>query len=71
MVIGCDFDVVIQGCGLFVVEGDDGAECYICNGALQVDVELCLILNGRVVLGEGGPIVLFEYDSLYIGRVVS
>ncbi|MGG2398549.1 flagellar basal body rod protein FlgF [Pseudomonas sp. SH1-B] len=68
MATGRDLDVAIQGAGLFAVEGDDGAERYTRNGALQVDADLRLTLNGRAVLGEGGPIVLPEYDSLHIGR---
>lgn len=68
MATGRDLDVAIQGPGLFVVEGADGGERYTRNGALQVDAELRLTLNGRPVMGEGGPIVLPEYDSLSVGR---
>ena len=64
MATGRDLDVAIQGPGLFVVEGENGAERYTRNGALQVDAELRLTLNGRAVLGEGGPIVLPEYDAV-------
>jgi len=68
MATGRDLDVAIQGTGLLVVEGDDGQERYTRQGALQVDAELRLTVGGRAVLGEGGPIVLPEYDSLHIGR---
>lgn len=68
MSTGRDLDVAIQGAGLFVVEGDDGEERYTRHGALQVDAELRLTSGGRPLLGEGGPIVLPEYDSLSIGR---
>ncbi len=68
MATGRDLDVALQGPGLFVVEGDDGTERYTRNGALQVDAELRLTLSGRPVMGEGGPIVLPEYDSLSVGR---
>ncbi|MDT9156019.1 flagellar biosynthesis protein FlgF, partial [Escherichia coli] len=35
---------------------------------MQVDAEGRLTLNGRAVLGEGGPIVLPEYDRMEIGN---
>ena len=65
---GRDLDVAIQGAGMYVVEGLDGQERYTRHGALQVDAELRLTVGGRPLLGEGGPIVLPEYDSLHIGR---
>ena len=65
---GRDLDVAIQGPGLYVVEGLDGEERYTRHGSLQVDAELRLTIGGRPVLGEGGPIVLPEFDSLHIGR---
>ncbi|PAU58393.1 flagellar biosynthesis protein FlgF [Pseudomonas sp. PIC25] len=64
---GRDLDFAIQGKGLIALEGADGNEVYTRHGSVQVDAELRLTINGRPVLGEGGPIVLPEYDSLHIG----
>lgn len=66
MATGRELDVAINGPGLIAVQGPQG-EAYTRNGSLQVDANLNLTVNGRPVLGEGGPIVLPEYDSLHIG----
>lgn len=66
MATGRDLDFAIRGKGLIALEGPKG-ELYTRNGSMQVDAELRLTINGRPVLGEGGPIVLPEYDSLHIG----
>lgn len=63
---GRDMDFAIQGTGLIALQGADG-EVYTRNGSMQVDAELNLTINGRPVMGEGGPIVLPEHDSLHIG----
>lgn len=68
MATGRELDVAIQGAGLFVLAGEDGQERYSRHGALQVDAQLRLSVNGQPLMGEGGPIVLPEYDSLNIGR---
>ncbi len=62
---GRDLDFAIRGNGLIAVQGQD-RELYTRNGSMQVDAELNLTINGYPVLGEGGPIVLPEYDSLHI-----
>lgn len=63
---GRDLDFAIQGQGLIALESGAG-EVYTRNGNMQVDADLRLTINGRAVLGEGGPIVLPEYDSVHIG----
>jgi len=63
---GRELDIAVQGRGLIAVETPNG-EAYTRHGSLQVDAEMRLTINGRAVLGEGGPLVLPEYDSLHIG----
>jgi flagellar basal-body rod protein FlgF len=63
---GRDLDFAIQGQGFIVLENGEG-EVYTRNGNMQIDSTLRLTINGRAVLGEGGPIVLPEYDSVHIG----
>jgi flagellar basal-body rod protein FlgF len=67
MATGRDLDVALRGAGLLVVQDGDG-EAYTRQGNLQVDAEGRLTLGGRAVLGEGGPIVLPEFDALAIGN---
>ena len=64
---GRALDVAIQGPGLLAVQSADG-EAYTRNGSLQVDSRQQLTVGGRVLLGEGGPLVLPEYDQLHIGK---
>ncbi len=66
MATGRDLDFAIKGSGLIALQGGNG-EVYTRNGSMQVDAELNLTINGRPVMGEGGPIVLPEYDSIHIG----
>lgn len=68
MPTGRDLDFALRGNGLIALQGIDGEERYTRNGNLQVDADLNLTLNGRPVLGQGGPIQLPEYDSLHIGN---
>ncbi|UUD64901.1 flagellar basal body rod protein FlgF [Pseudomonas seleniipraecipitans] len=68
MATGRELDFAIQGSGLIAVQDGEGRELYTRNGNLMVDAEMRLTLQGRPVVGEGGPIVLPEYDSLNIGR---
>lgn len=66
MATGRTLDVAIQGDGLLAVEAD-GEEAYTRHGSLEVNAAMQLTVNGRPVLGENGPIMLPEYDSLSIG----
>lgn len=63
---GRELDFAIQGSGMIALQSADG-EVYTRYGSMQVDADLNLTINGRPVLGEGGPIVLPEYDRLHIG----
>ncbi|MDZ7862166.1 flagellar basal body rod protein FlgF [Acidovorax sp.] len=54
---GRDLDAAVSGEGFFAVALGDG-EAYTRNGAFVVDTNGALTLNGRPVLGDGGPIVL-------------
>ena len=71
MATGRDMDFAIKGPGLIAVQGPEG-EAYTRHGSLQVDADMQLTLNGRAVLGEGGPIVLPQFDSIRVagdGRI--
>lgn len=71
MATGRDMDFAIKGPGLIAVQGPEG-EAYTRHGSLQVDADMQLTLNGRAVLGEGGPIVLPQFDTIRIagdGRI--
>lgn len=62
-----ELDVAISGDGYLAVQWGDG-EAYTRAGALTVDAEGTLTVNGRAVMGEGGPIVLPPYSQLAIGE---
>ncbi|OQS33863.1 flagellar basal body rod protein FlgF [Chromobacterium haemolyticum] len=63
---GRELDAAIEGDGYFAVQ-DGGGEAYTRSGHFQIDAEGQLLLDGRMVLGEGGPIMLPEFSSLGIG----
>ncbi|WP_199030118.1 flagellar basal body rod protein FlgF [Ralstonia sp. ASV6] len=63
---GRALDVAISGAGYLAVETDDGV-AYTRTGSLRLEGDGSLTLNGRTVLGDGGPIVLPEHDTLTIG----
>lgn len=64
---GRDLDVAIAGNGYFAVQGPTG-EGYTRAGALTLDSNGTLQVNGMPVLGEGGPISLPEYSKIAIGQ---
>jgi flagellar basal-body rod protein FlgF len=64
---GRDLDVALAGPGYLAVAWQDG-EAYTRAGALAVDSEGALTVNGHAVLGDGGPIVLPPYSKLEIGQ---
>ncbi|MCP8462725.1 flagellar basal body rod protein FlgF [Pseudomonas sp. ZM23] len=66
MATGRDLDFAIQGRGLIAV-ANGGSEAYTRQGNLEIDADRQLMINGRAVLGEGGPINLPEYDAIAIG----
>ena len=63
---GRELDVAITGNGFLAVQWQNG-EAYTRAGAMELDETGALTLNGRPVLGEGGPITLPEHTSLSIG----
>jgi flagellar basal-body rod protein FlgF len=64
---GRELDVAISGPGFLTVEGPTG-EAYTRAGAMTLDENGTLRVNGNVVLGEGGPITLPEYTRIDIGN---
>ncbi len=63
-----DLDVAIKGEGWFAVQTADGEEAYTRAGDLKRDVTgLITTGTGLPVLGDGGPIVLPEYEKLVVG----
>jgi flagellar basal-body rod protein FlgF len=63
-----DLDVAIKGDGWFAVQTADGSEAYTRAGDLKRDVNgLITTGTGLPVLGDGGPIVLPEYEQLVVG----
>ncbi|KWH08471.1 flagellar biosynthesis protein FlgF [Burkholderia territorii] len=64
---GRELDAAIRGDGYFTVQGPDG-EAYTRAGNFDVDADGALTVNGRPVIGDGGPVVLPEFSSLRIGE---
>jgi flagellar basal-body rod protein FlgF len=61
-------DLALQGPGFFAVE-NGGGEAYTRNGAFCLDRDGYLVtLNGRRVLGEGGPIQISEGEWSVTGK---
>ena len=66
---GRDLDVAIHGDGWIAVQGPDGKEAYTRAGDLQVDANGQLTTGtGHPVLGDGGPITVPPYTSIYFAR---
>jgi len=63
---GRDLDVAVAGDGYLTVQ-TAGGEAYTRAGAMVLDENGTLRVNGNVVLGEGGPITLPEYTRIDIG----
>lgn len=68
MTTGRDLDVTINGDGWFVVQAEDGGVAYSRRGDFHIDSN-GLLLNGanQIVLGDGGPITLPQYETLIVG----
>lgn len=64
---GRDLDVAIAGSGYFAVQFGDG-EAYTRAGNFTLDQDGGLTLNGRPVMGDGGPIVVPEHTAFQIGE---
>jgi flagellar basal-body rod protein FlgF len=66
---GRDLDVAINGPGWIAIQGPDGKEAYTRAGNLQVDANGQLMTaTGRPVLGDGGPITVPPYTSIFFAR---
>ena len=66
---GRDLDVAINGDGWIAVQGPDGSEAYTRAGDLQVDANGQLTTGtGLPVLGDGGPINVPPYTSIFFAR---
>lgn len=63
---GRDLDVAMQGNAYLAVQSN-GGEAYTRAGAIQIDADGALKVDGRPLLGDGGPVVLPPYEKLSIG----
>jgi flagellar basal-body rod protein FlgF len=64
---GRDLDIAVNGPGWIAVQGPDGKEAYTRAGDLQIDPSGQLTTGtGHPVLGDGGPVVIPPYSSLFI-----
>ncbi|MFY0989074.1 flagellar basal body rod protein FlgF [Halomonas sp. C05BenzN] len=64
---GRELDVAIEGNGWIAVQAPDGGEAYTRRGDLQVDGDGLLMIAGRPVIGEGGPIIVPLGSQLSVG----
>jgi flagellar basal-body rod protein FlgF len=64
---GRELDVAISGDGFFAVQGPSG-EGYTRAGAITLDADGTMTVNGMPVLGEGGPITLPIHSRVEIGQ---
>lgn len=62
---GRELDVAIVGAGLIAVQHGEG-EAYTRAGSFTLDGQGRLLLGGRPVLGEGGPVVLPPHHKVEI-----
>lgn len=68
METGRDLDIAIKGDGWLAVQLPDGSEAYTRAGDLQRDVSGMLVNGaGLPVMGDSGPIILPEYETLELG----
>jgi len=66
---GRDLDIALSGQGWIAVQGPDGREAYTRAGNLHVDAAGQLTTaTGQAVLGEGGPINIPPYTSIFFAR---
>ena len=65
---GRSLDVAVSGDGWIAVQAADGSEAYTRAGNLHVDKNGQLMTRtNQPVLGEAGPLVIPDYESLEIG----
>lgn len=66
---GRDLDVAVTGPGWIAVQAADGREAYTRAGNLQVDPTGQLkTATGQPVMGDGGPINVPPYTSIFFAR---
>ena len=66
---GRDLDVAINGPGWIAVQDPDGKEAYTRAGNLQIDpTGQLMTATGQQVLGDGGPINIPPYTSIFFAR---
>ncbi|HEU4591098.1 MAG TPA: flagellar basal-body rod protein FlgF [Steroidobacteraceae bacterium] len=66
---GRDLDIAVNGPGWIAVQGPDGREAYTRAGDLKVDpTGQLMTATGRPVLGDGGPINVPPYTSIFFAR---
>jgi flagellar basal-body rod protein FlgF len=66
---GRDLDIAVSGPGWIAVQGPDGKEAYTRAGDLQVDpTGQLMTATGQPVLGDGGPINVPPYTSIFFAR---
>lgn len=66
---GRDLDLAINGDGWFAVQSPDGGTAFSRRGDFRID-PAGLLKNGadQIVLGEAGPIIIPQFETLEIGR---
>lgn len=64
---GRELDVAIAGDGWLAVQAADGSEAYTRRGDLQLDASGMLSVQGRPVIGVGGPLTVPLGSSVSIG----
>jgi flagellar basal-body rod protein FlgF len=66
---GRDLDIAVNGAGWIAVQDADGKEAYTRAGDLQIDATGQLMTGaGRPVLGDGGPMNIPPYTSIFFAR---
>jgi flagellar basal-body rod protein FlgF len=66
---GRDLDVAVNGAGWIAVHDANGEEAYTRAGDLQIDATGQLTTGaGRPVLGDGGPMNIPPYTSIFFAR---
>src|SRR4051812_38482898 len=66
---GRELDLAVRGPGWIAVQDANGREAYTRAGDLQLDPTGQLVTSaGRPVLGDGGPITVPPYESIFFAR---
>lgn len=66
---GRALDVAVNGDGWIAIQAPDGSEAYTRAGNLRVNINGQLLTGvGHPVMGEGGPLVIPEFEKLEIGQ---